>query len=318
MAVLTNEEDRMGRASRRTRERRALHLEEPEHKPPGWSVYAHCWRVLAMIEREALKRGGKKEDSGNLLERLRHAHVVYVDPLQAAAAPREEPFSDDQMPFPIILLATGEESGDRGSPPYATLITDWRYSANEEDMVILLPIYRAPRLLDFEGMAILWKGRVLGSSFIRILDEARANGNEVTEDMLRPDEHTMRGASIALASLELLKSVNVELETRPSAPKAHRAHGVPMSEVVIRQRHMNHRSVVSHAVEWSHRWEVRGHYKHFTKGPIFDANPDRHIEVDGVECVRLWCPPFVKGPEDKPLVPKVRRVSREITMPAGL
>jgi hypothetical protein len=24
--------------------------------------------------------------------------------------------------------------------------------------------------------------------------------------------------------------------------------------------------------------------------------------------VRFWCPPFVKGPENKPLIPKVRRV----------
>ena len=57
---------------------------------------------------------------------------------------------------------------------------------------------------------------------------------------------------------------------------------------------------------------MRGHYKHF--GPdtrLFKATrrdrPHKVLEhPTRGQIVRIWCPDFVKGPDDKPLVPKVR------------
>lgn len=48
------------------------------------------------------------------------------------------------------------------------------------------------------------------------------------------------------------------------------------------------------AVPWSHRWEVRGHWRRLRSG------------------IRTWVRPHVKGPDDKPLIRKrkVYRVSR--------
>ena len=58
---------------------------------------------------------------------------------------------------------------------------------------------------------------------------------------------------------------------------------------------------------FSHQFDVRGHYNHMTRGPVFDANPDKQVNVPekGV-CVRVWVPPHVKGPPDAIYIPKAR------------
>lgn len=43
-----------------------------------------------------------------------------------------------------------------------------------------------------------------------------------------------------------------------------------------------------------------------TFGRCLTKDPSRVITVDGKPCFRFWVPPFVKGPADKPFVPKVR------------
>jgi hypothetical protein len=69
--------------------------------------------------------------------------------------------------------------------------------------------------------------------------------------------------------------------------------------------------------DYSHRFETRGDFRHhFEKKADGTANqvyascvakdPTRLIKVDGKPCFRFWVPPFVKGPVDKPFVPKLR------------
>lgn len=55
-------------------------------------------------------------------------------------------------------------------------------------------------------------------------------------------------------------------------------------------------------VDWSHRWEVRGHWR-----KVDMIGKDR----SGVYCVQgfTWVTPFVKGPEDQPLIQKMRIVA---------
>jgi hypothetical protein len=301
----------VGRKSREKRERREGRPPKLDTRAPWWSVYTRVWSMLSRIDRTG------PAHEWPLLTVLKHGHVFYVDPIQASAAPIPERFSTDLLPFEAILLATGEASGDPKSPPYAALLMDQRHLAEEmEDepaWPIILPIYtHRTGLLKFPGMCVLGEnGDLMTSDFAAMVEAGHAYaGIRETPSSDGDDRTALTGASIALAALDLLKSVNVDLEEAPAAPKGHRAAGVPSFEVVIRQNRSMRRAATSGEapVEWSHRWEVRGHYKHFSKGPIFDANPLKRVEHNGVECVRVWCPPFVKGPEDKPFVPKARRV----------
>lgn len=50
--------------------------------------------------------------------------------------------------------------------------------------------------------------------------------------------------------------------------------------------------------EYSHRWIVRGHMRNQAVGPRLADGERKHI--------RIWIAPFVKGPDDKPLVLKDR------------
>lgn len=52
------------------------------------------------------------------------------------------------------------------------------------------------------------------------------------------------------------------------------------------------------AHEYSHRWIVRGHMRNQAIGPRLTGGERKHI--------RIWIAPFVKGPDDKPLVLKDR------------
>lgn len=52
-------------------------------------------------------------------------------------------------------------------------------------------------------------------------------------------------------------------------------------------------------IDWSYRWEVRGHWRYIPDriGKNREGNPIQHY---------TWIASYVKGPEDKPLIEKVR------------
>lgn len=117
-------------------------------------------------------------------------------------------------------------------------------------------------------------------------------------------------ADLCTAVLWFLDSANVELaEASPSRQERRaieRKGGRVAMTVQVRQRKVRPASQSSgNRIEFNHRFEVRGHYKHVTHGP--HAKPDKLKPCPrcGV-CRREWVPPHVKGPEDKPLIPKVR------------
>jgi hypothetical protein len=131
----------------------------------------------------------------------------------------------------------------------------------------------------------------------------------------RPPAETASAAAARVVAgvLVFLESANVDLVDAVPLPKGHQAFGIPHHEVLVRQQKRRlvypdgHQPAES---SWSHRWEVRGHFKHFRRGAVYEKNVERRVHTaDGDEFVRIWCPPFVKGPEDKPLVPKLRRVA---------
>lgn len=70
---------------------------------------------------------------------------------------------------------------------------------------------------------------------------------------------------------------------------------------VIRLRRSEHKPTNGESeVEWSHRWLVNGHWRNQPYGP---GKMERKL---------IWISPYVKGPDDKPFVPKtdIYRVDR--------
>lgn len=65
-----------------------------------------------------------------------------------------------------------------------------------------------------------------------------------------------------------------------------------------RHRYTSDAEREAEAREYSHRWIVRGHMRNQPYGP-------RHVE-GGQKHERVWIAPYIKGPEDKPLVLKDR------------
>lgn len=100
-------------------------------------------------------------------------------------------------------------------------------------------------------------------------------------------------------------------DLRPANPKRARKMKIPGQITVITLRHAKHaaRQDGESLVEWSHRWVVRGHWRSQSCGPHYPGAQE--IAPDTYRA-RLWIAPFVKGPEDRPLVvrPKVNRLSR--------
>jgi len=124
-------------------------------------------------------------------------------------------------------------------------------------------------------------------------------------------------AEMAYSVLFLLDSANVELvegsPNRQERRAVERRGGRVALTVRVsspKRRPRDDHDQRKH-IDYSHRFEVRGHYKHFPRGTrLADHDPSNIKPCPRCnECRRIWCPPFVKGPEDKPLIPKVRVVT---------
>lgn len=119
----------------------------------------------------------------------------------------------------------------------------------------------------------------------------------------------------ALALDYLLRSANVTTAEKACSRQVRRAAKrdglrIPLQVVV---RSSSGSATTQHgSVEYSHRFEVRAHFQHHSKGPIFEKckDPAKRVMHNGVECVRVWNPGSVKGPADKPFVPKVRDATK--------
>lgn len=124
------------------------------------------------------------------------------------------------------------------------------------------------------------------------------------------------------AALALLESANVELVDSPQQyQRGHVAFGTPKYDIYIRQGRRAPGVAGGGEASYSHRFEVRGNFAHHfeltaagTPNRLFEKwateKPDKVVQVGGQPCIRIWRPPFVKGPEDKPLVPKIRHLAK--------
>jgi hypothetical protein len=127
----------------------------------------------------------------------------------------------------------------------------------------------------------------------------------------------MAALSIVEAEEVILVDAPMERRDRKRAEK----RGWPIAQQVMirpaRRRADGERTVTGNEANYSHRFWVRGHYKHFPLGTrVADVRPDlvrpcprTDLATNCGFCRRIWTPPFIKGPDDKPLVLKtlVRR-----------
>lgn len=110
----------------------------------------------------------------------------------------------------------------------------------------------------------------------------------------------------------------VQLRGKAAKVAARKGQNIPLVVRVQRRDTNDARAEEPGKRAFSHQFDVRGHYNHVTRGPVFDANPDRQVEVPGKgRCVRVWIPPHVRGPKDAVYVPKVRIWPKGNESPAG-
>ncbi len=127
-----------------------------------------------------------------------------------------------------------------------------------------------------------------------------------------------------ISVLQWLQSYNVELVEAPLSPRQRerelkKGRQIALTVQVKQTKRYTSVSQLSGSANYTHRFETRGHYarefelkddgtpnKNFIR--YMQKRPTDAIVVDGRMCFQKWIPPHVKGPSDKPFVPKVREV----------
>lgn len=127
-------------------------------------------------------------------------------------------------------------------------------------------------------------------------------------------------ASKALAALSIVEAEEVVLVDAPMEVRDRKRaekRGWPIAQQVVirpstRRRDGERTPPSGEEAHYSHRFWVRGHFKHFPIGTrMADVRPDlvrpcprSDAATNCGFCRRVWTPPFIKGPEDAPLVLK--------------
>lgn len=264
------------------------------------------------------------------LRLLEPARVIVIPSEQVLALPRPrdkletvEILAHEPLPFDPLYIdhglihpsaLFGEEADielwnrDGPAPEYGGLILTERYAPEGGEGSGVLGFYCAEESLVYTN-GIVCRARRDGENQLRL---GHAGPVEDTADIRMADEFT----DIATRVLRFLNCINVELIDAPLPRQERRAaerKNSPIAQVVhIRQNQKHKDPETQGKVDWSHRWEVRGHYKHFPLGTkMADADLGKvSWEPKRQEYVRrIWCPPFVKGPPNRPLIPETHIVT---------
>lgn len=151
--------------------------------------------------------------------------------------------------------------------------------------------------------------------------DARTSVADLSERIENDDPDFVKLLAAPYAALAVLESANVELvdSVRPYV-RGHVAFGTPKFDIYIRQNRRSAGGSGDGFSNYSHRFEVRGNFAHHfeltasgTPNRLFERwsveKPEKVVQVGGQPCIRIWRPPYVKGPEDKPLIPKIRHLA---------
>jgi hypothetical protein len=319
-------ERRLREASSRTRSNR-----------PAWAAspsFATCYSGLEML---GSKDFANRKACATTLAAMREARVVTVESSQVEALP--ELFDDALvdadtqrdgywtinsrlknliLPFTSVFLDMDKTSLEprtvdalRGVLCFSGAFT---FTEDQSIKCMMVPFVSAPELpgLSIPGHIICSSEESIGVGIMPLADwGAEHDGPQIA----------VEGAERAVAVFDWLQSVNVEMVEAPLSSSQQRKAERKGRKVALTVRVKQNKRRVSNPSggerDYSHRFEVSGHYKHhFEEKPngepnkIFEKyankNPDKVLNIQGQRCVRFWTPPFVKGPEDKPLVPKIR------------
>jgi hypothetical protein len=121
--------------------------------------------------------------------------------------------------------------------------------------------------------------------------------------MHSPYEHSNLATLIVLTAMRLSREEVIaqrQVETVRSGSKKNKKHTIDDVTIVSlrRRKYLSDEEREAEAREYSHRWIVRGHMRNQAVGPR-NAEGGQHHE-------RVYIAPYIKGPEDKPLVLKDR------------
>lgn len=243
-------------------------------------------------------------------------------------------------PFPVTFLDLSEAEVPmflNDTRATAALVIDSDQLSRFDLEPLTAPASAAPLIVPFLhypdgrpgepiGVAVL---PGVGGEGITGLDLAdwEAQGQERFENVLRDGVSL---AERAVTCLAWLMSFNVELVEAPLSPRQRKreldkGRQIALTVQVKQATRAGSSPSSGERANYSHRFETRGHFRHHfevkpdgspnkTFASCFQKDPSRALEIDGKPCFRFWIPPFVKGPRDKPFVPKIR-LTREDPAP---
>lgn len=270
-----------------------------------------------------------EHDFPEALDLLRLAHCIAVDPAQVRVLPggqtgrgtmryeeHAEVLRHVRLPFDVVWVDTGGVSMEPGTSGTSLLgaiaITEEGVPASparSTEGVGVIPVFKDNKTgacIALPMLATWAEGKLATLNIGGRLDPT----DPVVEEA---QEIVADGAGVVAAVLSWLESMNVELVEAPLSPRQRmREQGKGRKiALTVQVRPPKSKPVGRNGkANYSHRFEVRGHYMHFPEGTkVGDAAPEKLSFVPGRGFVRkVWCPPHVKGPIDKPLIPKVRVV----------
>lgn len=294
---------------------------------PAWAAspnFARCWAGAERVHTEGLNQ---------VLDGLAEARVIAVDREQVQALPRFFTYSQDALelrdtsnlaallsevraPFPATFLDLDNASlapsePNAGTVAAALVVPGERVSFSREIPGVAI----GPFLSTADGVPqlVCWVFSDGGDLVTAWVDSDVRDQLEGARDEYGWRHCSSLGVDVAAAVLTWLESVNVDLveaHVSPRQRKRELSKGRKIA-LTVQVRPPKSKPVGRNGkANYSHRFEVRGHYMHFPEGTkIGDADPEKLSFVPGRGFVRkVWCPPHVKGPADRPLVPKVRIV----------
>jgi hypothetical protein len=290
-------------------------------KVEGSTSYGSCWTAL------------NESAAGDIIiDALARARVIQIDKDQVEALPFQ-PYTYADVgvwlsrinpPFPEVFLDLG---GASMMPMFVDLeilgvlvrgTNEWPLSGPPvSEGIHLIPFFRNihTRQLIVPGVAFPGAANVVDESGLPTV--GLSTGRFVPVADAQYDMFGLMigdGATVSCRVLAFLESANLELREARLSKKRLRAARRNQSQIAltvyIRSSSRSERAEAPGTRrEFSHRFEVRGHYKLFAatskmglKRPeLLSWVPERQGFFR-----RVWCPPFIVGPPDKPLIPKRR------------
>lgn len=295
----------------------------------GCPVFAATWAHVRHWIADPRVEGDDEERLMDLARLLYQARVIKVDNEQLISIERAVSEADPQamdwlkLPFPTIFVEIHNTQTLVGCLAWERT---WEGGQWDEG-VIVLPIVLVEGVPHLAGVTrtVARQGKKTGSAdryYLPGLEEFAENDSEY-----RDSANYALGAALSKtrALVYLLRSVNVDLAPEP-LPRQQRRDAerhdrlIPLTIHVRKSTRTSTRST-GQSRDYSHAFERAGNFAHHfeltrqgTPNPLFKKwsaeHPDRAILVNDQLCFRVWRPPHVVGPTDKPFVPKVRDLHR--------